>query len=33
VSDSNNENVYSRYIITNVDDEHLNTVLEIIQRK
>lgn len=33
VSDSNNENVYSRYVITNVDDEHLNTVLEIIQRK
>lgn len=33
VSDSNNENVYSRYIITNVDDNNLNTILEIIQRK
>ena len=33
VSSSQNENVYDRYIITNQDDENLNTILEIIQRK
>ena len=32
VSSSQNENVYDRYIITNQDDENLNTILEIIQR-
>lgn len=32
VTSSQNENVYDRYIITNQDDENLNTILEIIQR-
>lgn len=32
VSDSHADHIYSRYIITNVDDNHLNTILEIIQK-
>ena len=32
VSDSHNNSIYDRYIITNVDDDNLNTILEIIQK-
>jgi hypothetical protein len=32
VLNNNSNHVYDRYIITNVDENSLNTILEIIQR-